>query len=252
MKIRPEQIQAYEETSSPESAAYFVNHLREFAPLHAAVLGETGLLRLVEVGKERARAHRFTRRNTVGFYLEAMILLGAHFDTDPQYPEISRLLSDRSVTDQTMRADRVHEWLMKFLEAAGGPNRQYAKQALVRARSLRPIPLSGAGFRDDLVLVMKQVHPEKVTYLTEEVVGRLVPRAIEEAQRYRVLTELGVCLFAGMMFAVGHGFTEDPKYPWVAKTLTNPALTDPESRAQKLYSRTMTYLDHVIQHLGLS
>lgn len=249
--VRKQQIEIFEEIRSPEFDDYMVRHLKDFTPLHSASLGEAGIRKVISVGTERARKYRFTWRGPVKFYIESMILLGVDFDTDPQYPWPGKILRDASIPDQTERADRVHMWLMELLDAAGGPNREYAKRALHRARKipLEPISVSSANFEDEIIRRMKENHPEKFDYLGEAVLRNLIPRAIEETKNFSVSTDAGVCLFIGLMFAVGHGFAHDPKYPWILNTLTNPAITDSDNRVKRLYSKTMTYLDHVLQHL---
>jgi hypothetical protein len=249
--IRKEQLSALEEIRLPDFEHYMVEHLKEFSPLHSESLGEPGIRKLINVGVERAKRHRFTHRGPVKFYIETMILLGVDFDTDPQYPAAGALLRDPSSTDQTQRADRVHAWLMELLEAAAGLDRSYAAQALHRARAMpfQSISRSSPGFEDVMLKRMVENHPEKANYLGAPALRGLIPRAIEEAEKHGVATDAGVCLFVALMFAVGHGFARDPKYPWIAGTLTNPAITDPEKRVERLYSKTMTYLDHVLQHI---
>jgi hypothetical protein len=251
MKIRKEQLEAIEEVRLPEFEDYMVEHLANASPLHSKSLGEKGIRTLIRAGMQRAREHGFTQRGPVKFYIETTILLGIDFDTDPQYPQAAEILDDPSIPDQTDRADRVHAWLMEFLDAAGGPDRQYARRALQRARQIphEPIPVSSPTFDSQIIERMRETHPEKVDYLGEPVLRRLIRRAIKEAKKYGVANDAGVCLFVGLMFAVGHGFVGDPKYPWIAKTLTNGAVTDPDKRVERLYSKTMVYLDQVLQHL---
>jgi hypothetical protein len=251
MIIRKEQMQALEEARLPEFEDYMVVHLKDFSLLHSESLGEAGIRALLRVGMERAKKHGFTHRGPVKFYIETMILLGVDFDTDPQYPGPGEILRDPLMPDQTQRADRVHTWLMDLLDAAGGPNRQYARQALYRAKEIpfQAIPVSSSNFEDEVIRYMKENHPEKAAYLGETALRGLIPRAIEETKKYSVSTDAGVCLFIGLMFAVGHGFAGDPKYPWIGNTLTNPAIIDPDKRVERLYSKTMTYLDHVLQHI---
>ncbi|HEV2764364.1 MAG TPA: hypothetical protein VGV38_15395 [Pyrinomonadaceae bacterium] len=254
MLIRREQMRALEEVRMPEFEDFMVAHLREFSPLHSKSLGEAGIRALVNVGVGRARQHMFTHRATVKFYIETMILLGVDFDTDPQYPRAGEILRDASAPDQVERADRVHAWLIELLDAAGGPGRRYARQALQRAREIvfEPIPASDPDFEERVIGYMKQNHPEKAAYVGDENLKGLIPRAVEETRKYSVHTDAGVCLFLGLMFAVGHGFAVDPKYPWAHRTLTNPAIKDPDKRVERLHSKTMTYLDRVLQHLQVT
>ena len=249
MLIRKEQAESLEEVRMPDFGNYMVGHLADFTPLHTKSLGEPGIRELISQGMARANSHEFTWRGPVRFYIETCVLLGIDFDTDPQYPELGRILREETLPDQVQRADAAHAWLTDFLEAAGGPDREYAKAALRRARAL-PFPSKRAtGFREHALRQMRETHPEKAAYLGDQPLLDLLGRVLEEARRYEVATEDGVGLFAALMFAVGHGVTGDPKYPWVAGTLTNPAVA-PERRVERLYSKTMTYLDSVLEHLG--
>lgn len=252
MIIREEQLASLEEIRLPDFEHFMVEHLADYSPLHSTSLGEPGIRKLIRAGVERAERHRFTHRGPVKFYIEAMILLGADFDTDPQYPKAGALLRDGSTTDQGERADRVHGWLMELLEEAAGLDRVHAARALQRARAVpfEPMSRSAPDFERVMLRRMEENHPEKAKFVGPEALKGLIPRAVEEAEKYGVATDAGVCLFVGLMFAVGHGFVRDPKYPWILGTLTNPATTDPDRRVERLYSKTMTYLDHVLQHLG--
>jgi hypothetical protein len=251
LKIRAAQLETFEQVRLPEFEDSMVEHMKEFSPLHSKSLGEEGMRTLIRAGLERAKKHGFTQRNTVRFYLETNILLGIDFDTDPQYPWAGQILRDATTPDQTKRADRLHERLIDLLDTAGGPNRQFAKLALHRARKIpfQATPVGSGRFEQEALLSMRQTHPEKADYVGEAALRGLIPRAIEETRKYAVATDAGVCLFLGLMFAVGHGFAGDPKYPWVANTLTNSAVTEVDKRVERLYSKTMTYLDHVLQHL---
>jgi hypothetical protein len=251
LKIRTQQIEAFEAVNTPDFEDFMVEHLKGFSPLHSEALGEKGIRKLIRMGVERAKKHGFTRRGPVKFYIETMILLGCAFDADPQYPWTGKILGDATVSDQTERADLLHAKLIDFLDAVGGPNREYAKQALKRARKipLEGLPVASSSFASEIVRRMRENHPEKVAYISEDALRGLIPRAKEEAQKYAVATDAGVCLFIGLMFTVGHGFASDPKYPWVANTLANTGITDPNACVERLYSKTMTYLDYALRHL---
>jgi hypothetical protein len=251
MIIRSEQLETLEDATMPNFEDSMVTHLKDFSPLHTASLGESGIRTLIQACVARANNLGFTRRGPMQFYVEAAILLGIDFDTDPQYPWPGQILRDRSTPDQMQRADRVHAWLTEFLRAAGGPNREYARHALEKARglSLEGVPLSHENFAAEVLRRLKETHPEKVTFLGDEVLRGLIPRAVSEATTYNVATDAGVSLFIALMFAVGHGFTRDPKYPWITNTLTNRAISEPAKRVQRLYSKTMTYLDQVLASL---
>jgi hypothetical protein len=247
--IRQEQIDALEEVRLPDFENAMVGHLKDFAPMHWESLGEEGIRNLIQIGVKRAATHGFTRRGPVRFYIETIILLGIGFDTDPQYRAIGSILAD-SVDDQTVRADKVYDWLMNYLDVVGGHNREHAHRALVHAyqNTPKPVRVGAPEFDEKVLQQMQEMHPEKVQYLGKDVLRALIPRSLEEARKFAVDTDLGVCLFIALMFAIGHCFFEDPKYPWTLQTLTNPAISDRDKRAERLYSKTMTYLGYALQH----
>lgn len=250
MKISGEQMRAFEEVRLPDFEDRMVEHLREFTPLHTKSLGEEGIRKLIQAGMARAKRHGFTRRGSVRFYIETTVLLGIDFDTDPQYPRIGEILADKSMRDETDRADAIHEWLALFLNEVGGPDREFAKRSLKRGRRIPLVPISQESptFMTELISRMRDNYPEKVEFLGERAMKGLIKRAVEEATRQSVATDAGVCMLLGLMYSVGHGVTNDPKYPWVAGTLTGPSLTA-DRRVERLHSKTMTYLDHVLEHL---
>jgi hypothetical protein len=249
--IRKEQMQVFEEARLPDFEDYMVEHLKDFSPLHSESLGDVPMRTLVRSGMKRAKKHGFTHRGPVRFYIETMILLGADFDTDPQYPWACERLRDSAVLNQTQRADRLYNTLMDFLESVAGPDREYATRALHKAKEIpfEPTPVSSPDFGEVMIRRMQEVHPEKVDYVGQAAMRELVSRAIEEARRFSVSTDAGVCLFLGLMFMLGHGFVHDPMYPWLANTLSNPAVEHPQKRVERLYSKAMTYLDRVLLHI---
>jgi len=251
MRIRDEQLRVLDDASQLPFENFMVAHLAEFTPMHMGTLGADGMRALVRQGVERARRYGFVSRGPVRFYIELIVLLGIDFDEDPQYPWVAETLLDDSIGGEIERADWLHDQVIGLLETAAGPKRAFAIQSLHRARQLpfRGVSPSSADFEGVVARMMGEMYPEKAHYVGEGALRNLARAAVVEAGRKETATDEGVCLFAGLMFAVGRGFYRDPKYPWIAGTLGNPRLTTPEARAERLYSKTMTYLDHVLDNL---
>jgi hypothetical protein len=251
MRIRAEQILAFEDAGGVAFEDYMVGHLKEFAPLYAEALGTFTTLRLVQGGVGRARKYGFTRRGPVTFYIETIILLGFSFDTDPQYPRLTAILRDKSTPDEIERADRAHAWLMDLLGAAGGPERKYSTAALRRALKL-PLyrnDVDSPAFCQGLVRELRAFYPEKAAYLGDTIIHAVIDRAVEEAQKYSLSTGAGISLFAGWMLAAGHGFIDDPRYAWIAGDLSKSASEDADQRVEQLHARTRSYLNHILDRL---
>jgi hypothetical protein len=203
---------------------------------------------MIHEGKQRAASYGMTHRGPVKFYIELLFLLGIDFDTDPQYPWAARILRDSDATDQTSRADRLHTDVITYLHTAAGPDRQYAKRALLRARKLPYWGPSRAGpdHESTVIEMMRELHPERCDYIGVPQLRALVARGLQEAQNHLVTSDPGIALIIALMFVLGHGVIRDPKYAFVNQTLQNNRIADPNSRAEYLYRKTMTYLDHAL------
>jgi hypothetical protein len=250
--IRPEQMAVFELVKLPDFENYMVAHLMDFTLLHSRAIGEEGIRAIIRSGVERSKTYGLTRKGPVRLFIEMVFLLGVDFDTDPQFPWIRTTLEDPRAGDENSRADLLHERLMDYVNAAGGPGREYSRRSLVRARRLPFTALAEAGAPTDEELLrgMRDAYPEKFEYVGEQRLRPLIRRAEEEANRYRMLPGTAARLFTGLMYALGHGVLRDPKYPFLGRTLTNAAISDADRRAQRVHSKMMTYLDHVLEHMA--
>lgn len=251
MIIRKQQMQVFEETRLPQFEDYMVEHLKDFSPLFSESLGNAGMRSVIQAGMKRAAMHGFTFWGPVRLYIETTILLGIDFATDPQYPWATEILGNIRIPDQTQRAGQLYEELTAFLDAVRGPDGAYSNRAI---RVLRVIPLETGSattpaFVDSMLTRMREVHPEKVNYVGEQALGTLIARAIEEGGVLSISTGAGVSLLLGLMFVIGHGCVSDPKFPWIASTLCSSVSRDPSELVQRLYAKSVTYLDHVLANI---
>jgi hypothetical protein len=249
--IRKEQMEVFEQAALRTFEDQMVEHLKEFAPKHCEVLGESGVRQVVRLGMERARRYGFTNRGPVRFYLESMFLFGSDFDTDPQLPWAGEILKDPTIWDQTVRADRLYDRVMDYLNQVAGPDCEYAKEALRKASRQRfeGVPVSDENFENKVIARLNEVYPQKCAYIGEAALRTLVRRGNFLAERYSVSIDAGVVLFIGLMFALGHGFARDPLFPWIERTLNDTRIDNPNKRVERLHSRAMTYLSRALAYL---
>ena len=252
MIIRDDQFGVFNDTMVRNLEDRMVRHLQEFSPQHSDVIGEPGVRQVVRRGLARADKHRFTYRGPVRLYLELVYMFGSDFDIDPLYPWAGAILTAGDETDQMERAKRLHEKALEYSDTAAGPNFEYSKKAFQRAQSVRyeDLMVPPRDFEAGCSARLRAAHPEKFAYVGEPAIREMIGKATAEAQTYSVTSPQGVFLFVSLMFALGRGFANDPLYPWIAGTLNNDAIGDPNKRAERLYSKTMTYLDHVVAHLA--
>ncbi len=227
-------------------------HLKTFTPKHCEVLGDDGVRRVVQLGRGRAGAYGFANRGPVRLYIELMFMFGSDFDTDPQYPWTAQILAANNGVDQMTRADRLYEKTLDYLEKVAGPDNEYAKAALRRVKEQRldAVRASPGSLETEALSRMKQNYPEKCQYVGDAALRALIPRGIESAKQHGVATDKGSILFIALAFVLGHGFASDPQFPWIESTLKNDHITDADRRIERLYSKAMTYLDHVLAYHG--
>lgn len=246
MRIRREQMEVFEQAAVQGLEQRLFTHLQECFPKHCQVLGEAAIRALIRFGCDRAAHHGFTAEPGQRLYLDLMLLLGSHFDEDPQLPWAAEILADRSQPDQGARAQRLHAKACEYLDRALGPNNQHLDGALrqIRQETLEGFARSGAGsFENYMIMRLSMLYPEKCQYIREDCLRNLIQRGVSFARSYGLTTERGVVLSIALMFFLGSAFDTDPQFPWAAAVLNEPSIPDPPTRANRLYAEALAYLD---------
>lgn len=251
-----------------------VVRLGALSPLLAQTLGDARLRAMIHLGIARAHDHGFGLRGPVRLYLELMVLLGSSFDRDPQYPWAAEILAEYAA-DPMRCAQRLHVHAMDYLEELDGPDDAYLIGALSKlgaaARGgptdLSPLPasLSEDRFIPEMLRVITEVHPVRAAYIGRAGLEALIRRGILDARFHGVATPRGTALLIALMSTLGHGCAEDPQYPWIAETLSEPGLSEsdqdaldqdgpemsepeqdgPERRVRLLERRSLDWLERV-------
>jgi len=240
------QIRALEAAATQRFETELVAHGQQFSPRLSAVLGEAGVRAVVRHAMVQARRHGFTLRGPVRLYLETSFLLGSHFDSDPQYPAIASLLATRG--DEMDRAMQLHHMVDEHVEAVSGPGHRDVRLALeaLAAFAQTPWAVPEVDLRSHLLREMRWAHPAKVAQVGEFALQALIDEGLVLAEREAFLSTRAQALPVVLMFAFGHGCGNDPLYPWISRTLTDPRITDPAARADRLERKSLTWLSHVL------
>lgn len=253
LKIRKEQIEVFEQAAVRNFEDRMVNHLREFTPRHFRILQETDIRRVVRYGMERAQSHNLTSERSVRLYIEMMFMLGSHFDTDPQAPWAAEILSDRDITDEVARVDRLNDkaWdyvehiLLDYRSIEGTADQSRLIRELRRIRQVRDevlLPPAIPEFYRNTLTRLGEIFPNKYEYVGELNLRRLIQRGIMSAQSHRITTERGVVTFIAMMFVLGSGFDSDPLAPWASAILRDLSITSESERVNRLYAGAISTL----------
>jgi len=246
LRIRREQMEALDQAAWRRFEQRAIQHLKETFPKHARFRGEEGLRNTVRSGLDRARQRGLTSERGLLLYLEQMMMLGSGFDTDPQLPWASFILSDQSIGDEAARVERLLERSREYFERVAGPRGEHIDRALQRVRQapVEGFVASGGGDFDAYMRAkLNAIYPEKCADLGEEGLRALVRQGVEFARNHDLTTERGVVVSIVLMLFLGSGFAEDPQFPWAAQVLADPALKEPSARADRLYSAAKEYLE---------
>lgn len=249
LSLNAEQMRAVELAQAENFASDLARHLAVFAPLQAASMGPAAVLRLAQDGLQRASVHGFTLRGPARFYVELMFMFGSAFDTDPQYEAWVWPQLNNPGTDELVRADRLHQAAVHYVEQTSGPGHVYERQALERLRraSFEDLAAYAGGPSRSLVPVLGAFHPEKLHCVGEEALARLARSAYANAELRGPDWALLGPLLAGLMFTFGHGCATDPQFPWIAKALARPTAengptgTAVRARLENLFDRFLTF-----------
>ena len=246
--IRKEQMAVLEEYAQQGFERELAEHLKEFAPKHSAAIGNGGVREVVELGIERSGGYGFTNHGPVRFYVEMMCMFGSDFDTDPQLPWAEGVLKNDAITDQMERADALFDKMTEYEEQVSGPEKEYYLKALERLSKagLENYNLAAGSFDAEVVMALQSIYPQKCEHLGKDGLESLIAKGKAVAAEYSVTSKRGVALFIAIAFTIGHGFTKDPFFPWISKTLAEEGL-QPSEKAERVLAKMKLYLDEVLK-----
>jgi hypothetical protein len=104
---------------------WMLDHLRRHFPDHCSGMGQRALRRAISDGIATAHSHGFVNEADCCRYVDMTFVLGRNFDTDPALPWAADILSDRSITDASMRIEMLHEAACEHLRAGAADTGNY-------------------------------------------------------------------------------------------------------------------------------
>ncbi len=98
-------------------------------------------------------------------------------------------------------------------------------------------------FENRMLDHLEKFFPIHCKILGVEQVYKVIRLGLERAERYDFISERNVHLYVGLMFMLGSYFDRDPQLPWATKILSDENIANPNTRANRLYGRAMTFLN---------
>lgn len=220
-------------------AAELARHLKAFAPDHVAPLGDPDIAEIVEAALNRGMAHGFDMRGPARTYLEAMVLLGWRFDEDPLFIGVLGDAPDaQDGADQVPRAMALYDFLSKYAHATYGADGAAARDTLQRLAEAieRPAPKT-TDLGVAALAEMESLLPAPVALVGRDACAQMLGAALETARSLGARSAEDRMLCCRLATMLGHGFADDPQYPWVRDRIANIADAgfDPLHRAARVY-----------------
>ncbi len=243
--IRQQQMETFRKAALAAFETEMVLHCNEFSPHLYKVIGEKQMRVAVCRTIDRAYGHGFTNRGPIRLFIEMMLLFGSNFDTDPQYSWAAKIL--HTSDDQMQRAEQLYNKILDYQEKVSGPDAANTLKSLEELSVLvqKPVTFSANNFVTGICKEITSVFPQKAAYIGEDGLTALIHKGSTEARSYSFSTVRGEASMVVLMFAFGHGCTDDPLYPWIARTLKDHRII-PTLRSERLERKARTWLDHVL------
>jgi len=253
--INKQQLDKMAEPGVIEFEANMLKHIKSFNPLHTGTVDDETLIELIRLGKQNAEEYGFNRVGPVRFYIELMTLLGAHFDTDPQYPWVQVVLHDSDFyPNQISQADQLHNLYMDYHKNVMGEKSEYEFAALIRIidpEVRTKLEKDYTRNTNELINIISSIYPEKAEFLGHELLNDLINRAYQKADEYQINFSEGKNLFVGLTFTIGHKFDNDPMYPWISNTLKKVESSEKKhQQIKRLIKKIQIYIAKSYENLS--
>ena len=246
--IRKQQQQALQEYMLEQYQDRTLAHFQQFFPRHCEIIGDESMKNMIRFGVDRAKRQNISGECNVILYTSLMLLFGSYFDQDPQYPWAVRVLKDKSLTEETERAERLYDIGVQEWEHMAGPDNADLVRAIARISKLSFEELVKTSSQS-LPALLKRLYPQKAERLGARAINDLLREARRRSQKYKLDPGSGHVVITAIALLFGNGFDEDPMFPWASQALDSPDL-NPGERGRTLYDHAMTYAQTWLSHVG--
>ncbi len=100
-------------------------------------------------------------------------------------------------------------------------------------------------FENKMVRHLQEFTPIQSKALGEEGLRNVIRLGVGRAEKYGLNNHDPVRFYLELMFMFGSDFDTDSQLPWAAQILTDPEMKHQTERVDRLYDKTMDYVDEV-------
>lgn len=239
LKIREEQYEELGKVTLKRFEDEMIEHLQKFFPKYYEIYGEPLIRKVIQYGTERAEIYGFLTKRDTPLYIDLMMLLGSHFDQDPQYPWAIEILEDQSVENPIEKADKLYDRALKYLDEAAGKENEYLGRALLR---IREIPFEDYS-KGPVASLLQEIWPQKYKVLGGLILNALIEDGNQSAREHDMPSKQGEAVMTVLKYLLGSSFDKDLQFPWASSVLQDESITNPASKVDQLYKAAISYMN---------
>lgn len=246
LSIRKEQYEELGKVTFRQFEEEMAEHLKKYFPKYCEIYGEPLIRKVIRSGAERAEVYGFITKRDTPLFIDLMLLLGSHFDEDPQYPWAADILNSKSLQNPMDKADTLYDKAVEFLDKAAGKENEYLGRALLRLRDIpldRFAPQPVPNPKQRTAAFLQEIWPQKYNVLGGALINRLLDGGIQLAREHRMPSEQAVAVITTLKFLLGGGFHQDLQFPWVAAILKEDTIPNPAAKTDQLYKAAISCLN---------
>jgi hypothetical protein len=185
VRIQGRQATALEAAELQRFKQNLVLHVRRFFPGHYRAFGDACIRSAIELSVRDARVHGLTTERNVCLYLNIMLMLGAEFERDPQFPWAADILQKANSANAKM--DDLSAVTLDFMDRVAGVDNRRINRALSRLRhtfiGIISMPVT-VPFEEHMLFTFHHLYPEKAAAVGEPSLQALIRSGREAALRH--------------------------------------------------------------------
>lgn len=258
LRVTPQQGTSFQQAEIQQFHWDIVCFFEKEEPVLFKTLSDAQKLGFVASCHSRAQRYGLELAASIYAWVDVSILVGSSFDQDIFFNELTTEIKKAAIAfDERDCMERAQKWLSTYLASARGEKNQFAIRALKRIRSFHAlhkqpgVVMTGQvqSLEEFVTDLCAQIYPELHAYHGAPTVREKCAGLIKHSQSYYGITGewhlVSMCML-GLSFGVGFDF--DELYPWIQRTLGKVEQLGPERSVEKLVSRSMIWLDHVLKN----
>ena len=244
--LTPEFIEELESSKEEEMLETLRDEFKTMFPSRTRILGKENLNLFLSHQQERAKYYDYIYYEDLKRYALIAFYLGTHFDEDPFYPWVQKILEE----DESfgVKVDSLMEKFQTLSQETMGEEFVYFLEALEKLENLSSTMIENFTKYESVVNTLKRIYPQRVKVLGEAILYEELKTQKTELDEYEIHNALGAFTYLTTKFMLGSYVLKDPLYAWVRKYIHKTYNNDKE-KSRALFSKGISRIRREIREI---